>query len=216
MALTGSDLLDRLGKQPRQQRVALYVLLAILLVVGFYFLLWSPKGDELAALDAEQVSLRNQLAEVEKRAANKASFEAELASLTADLKQALKELPNDREIPGLLKSISTLGRNVGLDVPKFQPEPEVVREYVAEVPVSITVTGSYHEVAMFFDRLSKMNRIVYVRNIEMSNPIDKAGKVLLTVSGRAVTFRFMSEDEISAAKDAKSKGRKGGGGGGDE
>lgn len=213
MALTGSDLLDRLGKQPRQQRVALYVLLAAMLVVGFYFLLWSPRGDELAALEAERGNLLTQMAEVEKRAANKAAFEAELASLTADLKQALKELPNDREIPGLLKSISTLGRNVGLDVKKFQPEPERTRDYVAEVPVSIVVEGSYHEVAMFFDRLSKMNRIVYVQNIEMTNPVDKAGKVLLSVSGRAVTFRFLSDDEIAAAADAKSKGRKGGGGG---
>lgn len=212
MALTGSDVLDRLAKQPRQQRVALYVLFAILLVVGFYFLMWSPLGDELESLENNQRNLRNQLAEVEKRASNKAAFEAELASLTADLKQALKELPNDREIPGLLKSISTLGRNVGLDVPRFQPEPERLREYVAEVPVSITVTGSYHEVAMFFDRLSKMNRIVYVQNIEMSNPLDKAGKVMLTVSGKAVTFRFLSDEEIAAAAESR-KGRREGGGG---
>lgn len=201
--MKGSDILDRLAKLPRQQRLMLFGLLYVLLVVVFFFSLYSPKQDERDSLLTEQKNLKSQLAQVEARAANKAQLEAELQELTADLKQAVKELPNDREIPGLLKGISTLGRNVGLEVKKFQPLPEVTQEYIAEVPVALEVEGSYHEVAMFFDRLSKMNRIVYVRDVEMLNPVDRGGKVILTVKGRAVTFRFLSDAEIVAAKNAR-------------
>lgn len=201
--MKGSDILDRLAKLPRQQRLMLFGLLYVLLVVVFFFMLYSPKQDERDSLLNEQKNLKTQLAQVEARAANKAQLEAELQELTADLKQAVKELPNDREIPGLLKGISTLGRNVGLEVKKFQPLPEETQEYIAEVPVALEVEGSYHEVAMFFDRLSKMNRIVYVRDVEMLNPVDRGGKVILTVKGRAVTFRFLSEAEIQAAKAAR-------------
>lgn len=211
------DLLDRLSKLPRPQRLVAYALLGVLILVGWWFVLLSPTLDQIDVLEKSRVDLTKQLREVEDRAKNLASLEAELETLKADLKQALKELPQDREIPGLLKGISTLGRNVGLEVKKFQPLPERVREYVAEVPVSLEVEGAYHEVAMFFDRLAKMNRIVYVQDINMTKPTDRGGKVVLTVTGQAVTFRFLSDDEIKAAKAAKDgKGRKGKGKGGEE
>ena len=206
-----SDLLDRLGKLPRPQRLALYALLGVAIVALFWFLLYSPQVDDLDRLDREIVDLKSQLTQVEARAKNKEKLEGELETLKADLKQALKELPNDREIPGLLKGISTLGRNVGLEVKKFTPLPEVPRDYIAEVPVQLEVEGSYHEIAMFFDRLSKMNRIVYVRDILMPKPVDRGGKVVLTVSGRAVTFRFLTEEEIAAAQKAREGGKRRGG-----
>lgn len=209
--MKASDLLDRLSKLPRPQRLVIYALLGVLLLVGWWFSLMSGSLDELDRLEKERGNLSAQLAQVEARAKNLASLEGELETLKADLKQALKELPNDREIPGLLKGISTLGRNVGLEVRKFQPMPERKREYVAEVPVAIEVEGSYHEVAMFFDRLAKMNRIVYIQNITMGTPQDRGGKVVLKVSGQTVTFRFLSEEELAAAKKAKEgKGKKGG------
>lgn len=208
-----NDLLERLSKLPRPQRLVAYALLGVLILVIWWFTLLSPTLDQIDSLEAARVDLEKQLAEVEDRAKNLASLEAELETLKADLKQAKKELPEDREIPGLLKGISTLGRNVGLEVKKFQPMPERPRDYVAEVPVAIEVEGAYHEVAMFFDRLAKMNRIVYVQNITMQNPTDRGGKVVLSVTGQAVTFRFLSDDEIQSAKAAKAgKGRKGKGG----
>lgn len=203
-----SDLLERLARLPRPQRLIAYALLGVLLIVGWWFSLMSPSMDELDSLASEHNDLTAQLAQIEDRAKNLAALEGELEVLKADLKQALKELPNDREIPGLLKGISTLGRNVGLEVPRFQPMPERKREYVAEVPVQLEVDGSYHEVAMFFDRLAKMNRIVYVQDISMGTPVDRGGKVVLKVTGQAVTFRFLSDDEIAAAKKAK-EGKKG-------
>ena len=200
--------IDRLSKVARTQRWLVYGILYTLLIVLYVFVLYMPESATKTELKNEQQELLTQRAQVEDRVKNKKLYEMELQQLMADLKLALKELPEDREIPGLLKSISSLGKKVGLEVRRFQPLSENVREYVAEVPVALEVQGSYHEVAMFFDRLSKMNRIVYIEDIEMGKPEERGGKVYLTVSGNAVTFRFLSDEEIQRIKDTKeSKGK---------
>jgi hypothetical protein len=138
-----------------------------------------------------------------------AAFEAELEVLAARLKQALKELPNDREIPGLLSDIDGLARKSGLEVRKFQPMPEVMHEYYAEVPVQIIMDGSYHEFGIFFDRVSKMGRIVSEKDIEIGNPVDNGTETDLTVSGKTVTYRFLTDEEVAKAKaEAEGKNRR--------
>ncbi len=200
-------IIDRLSKIPRNQRLGIYTVLYVLLLVLYVSLLYLPLSSEKSDLGAQKNNLIAERAKIEDRVKNKKIYEMGLQQLMADLKLALKELPEDREIPGLLKGISSLGKKVGLEVRRFQPLPENMREYVAEVPVSLEVQGSYHEVAMFFDRLSKMNRIVYVSNIEMSDPEERGGKVYLTVTGNAVTFRFLTDEEIQANQNAQERGK---------
>jgi len=208
----GTKIFDRLARIPRAQRLLLFGVFYVILAVAYWALLYLPESSELGDLGREQAALIEQLRQVNERAKNKDKFEAEVNALMYDLQQALKELPNDREIPGLLKGISNLGKKVGLEVRKFQPLPEQRREFVAEVPVALEVDGSYHEVAMFFDRLSKMNRIVYVQDIEMGDPQERGGKIYLRVSGNAVTFRFLTDDEIKdTAKEKQGKHPKRGG-----
>ena len=93
---------------------------------------------------------------------------------------------------------------------KFQPLPEKVDEYYAEVPVALEVVGTFHEVAMFFDRLSKLGRIVSVHGVNIKEPEERGGRVELNVTGSAVTYRFLSQEEI-AAKNAAAppRGRRG-------
>jgi type IV pilus assembly protein PilO len=203
-----SAILDRLSRMQRAQRIAIYGVLLVLLAVGFWALAYLPQSSTLGELKKQQQQLMTQKAQVEVTIQNRKQFEIELEQLNQDLVQALKELPDDREIPGLLKGISTLGKKVGLEVRKFTPLPENEREYVAEVPVELEVRGSYHEVAMFFDRLSKMNRIVYVQDIEMGASQERGGKVYLTVEGKAVTFRFLTDAERAKKQKAGGKGGK--------
>jgi len=202
-----SPLIERLAKLPRGQRFVLFGLVYVLVALIFAFTMYFPASTDLDDLTSNRKNLENQKRLVQKRVSDKEGFDQRLEELTKNLKNALKELPNTREIPGLLKGISTLGRKVGLEIRHFTPLPEEKREYVAAVPVELEVEGSYHEVAMFFDNLSKMNRIVYVQDIEMGSPVERGGKVSLTVSGRAVTFRFLTDEEIKKGK--KGKGRKG-------
>ncbi len=207
-----SQLLDRLGKLPRSQRVIVYGLSYLVLVIALFFALIGPTYQSISSATRTRQELTKKRDDVQARAQNKGKFEDELEQLQADLKQALKELPNDREIPGLLSEIDALARKSGLEVRKFQPLPEAKHEYYADVPVQVAMEGSYHEVAIFFDRVGKMGRIVSVEDIEMSNPKEAGTETSLTIEGKVVTYRFLTEAEIESgakAKDAKKK--KGGG-----
>jgi type IV pilus assembly protein PilO len=205
-------MLERFAKLPRSQRLLIalgsYVLVALLVYVGLV-------SSTLSGIESEtkrKTDLTAKRDEVKARADNRAAFEAELDTLGAQLKQALTELPNDREIPGLLSEIDSLARTSGLEVRRFQPLPEVSHEYFADVPVQIVMDGSYHEVAIFFDRVSKMNRIVAIEDIQLSDPKEIGMETSLTISGKVVTFRFLSEEEVKAAADAKKQTAKKGGG----
>ena len=214
--MNATRILEQLGRLPRSQRLLLFFLIYGLIAAGYFGLLYMPASGRIAELETQEQGLLQQKAQLEQRLRDKERFEAELETLMVDLKEALKELPNDREIPGLLKGISGMGKKVGLEVVKFQPLPERLQEYVAEVPVALELTGNYHEVALFFERLSKMNRIVYVQDIEIKEPKDAGGEVRLKVSGNAVTFRFLSEAEIAQVAGQKKGKAKPAGGGGEE
>lgn len=208
--MNANRILEQLGRLPRSQRLLLFFLVYALMIAAYVFVLYVPAQTQISDYRAEEAALVQQKAQLEQRLRDKERYEAELQQLMGELKEALKELPNDREIPGLLKGISSMGKKVGLEVRKFQPLPENKLDYVAEVPVALEVAGSYHEVALFFERLAKMNRIVYVQDVEMKDPQETGGEVRLKVTGNAVTFRFLSEEEIQQNKGRKGKRGKGG------
>ena len=200
------ELLERMSKLPRLQRLGIIALAYLVLAAGFWFLLYSPKQQAISVLQNQNQELLGKKAVVEKRAQDKEAFERELEDLTLQLRQALRQLPDDREIPDLLSRISTIARRIGLEIHRFLPKNEVRHEYHAEVPVELELRGSFHEVAMFFDRLSKLSRIVYVQDITMEEPSETSGKVIVTVTGRLTTFRFLSEGERGdAPKDGNTR-----------
>ena len=209
-----NQLLERFQKLPRSQRWLIAGVLYVAIVAVAYLLLMAPNLELITAANEQHGQLTEQRNKVKARAENRAAFEQELEVLAAKLKQALKALPNDREIPGLLSEIDGLARKSGLEVRKFQPLPEVIHEYYAEVPVQIIMSGTYHEFGIFFDRVSKMSRIVSEKDIEMGTPVESQTETQLTVSGKTVTYRFLSDAEIQ--KNQERKGDKKAGGGGDE
>ena len=200
------ELLERMGKLPRTQRLGIIVLIYLAFGAIFWFLLYSPKQRTIQVLESQRTELEAKKAVVERRAKDKEAFERELEDLTLQLRQALRQLPDDREIPDLLSRISTIARRIGLEIQRFLPEDERIHEYHAEVPVQLELRGSYHEVAMFFDRLSKLSRIVYVQDITMETPTEASGKVIVSVTGRLTTFRFLAEGERGASAAPKDGG----------
>ena len=200
------ELLEKMGKLPRSQRLGIIVMAYLALGAAFWFLLYSPKQKTISVLESQRTELQSKKSVVESRAQNKEAFERELEELTLQLRQALRQLPDDREIPDLLSRISTIARRIGLEIHRFLPESEIIHEYHAEVPVELELRGSFHEVAMFFDRLSKLSRIVYVQDITMAQPTESSGKVVVQVNGRLTTFRFLSEGERGAAPPTEAAG----------
>ena len=196
---------ESLKKLPLKQKA--YILVGVLgLIAGLYwYLLYSPKSAELKELNAKFDKLQIELNESKTIAADLPRFKAEVARLNDELSKALLELPDKKEIPSLLTDISKRGVESGLEFMRFKPLNEVPAGFYAKVPVEISVKGTYHEVATFFDKVSKLSRIVNITDINMSGAKEEGGRVVLSTSCLATTYRFV---ETEAAKIGGAKGEK--------
>lgn len=178
-------------RRPLYQRLLALLVLMGLFVVGFYFLLYEAQLEQLDALDKELSTLNAKLAENQRIAANLPKFKAEYEKLQAQLDEALTELPDKKELPTLLRNIGTLASDQGLDVLSFKPGAEVNKGFYAEVPVDLSLRGSYHDLALFFDAVGKLPRIVNIDNLKIGQPKIEDDRTSLAVSCRATTFRFV-------------------------
>jgi type IV pilus assembly protein PilO len=200
--------LDDLSKIPSKQKVLLAVLFSALVVVGYYYLYYKEASRQITGLETQLTSLRAKIKEQEVIAGNLQSFQAEVQRLEGQLSLLLEQLPNSAEIPSLLKNVSDLGKEAGLDILKFAPSGEVKKEFYAEIPVSITVRGDYHSFVEFADKVSHYPRIVNLSNISFSSP-KAAGEnlVLSTINCKATTFRFLEQPPPGQAAAAGSGGK---------
>ncbi len=177
---------------PLAPRVKLGIAAAIALLplVIFYFAFYQPNSTKIDNLEVKKTTLDKEVKEVEAKAANLAKFEKELDEATAIFQESSALLPKEKEIPKLLKDISALGRNAGLEFLTFKPLADVPKDFYAEIPVTINVRGPYHNMGFFFDQVSKLERIVSVSNVKMSSPKKEGGEMLLNSDCMLVTYRF--------------------------
>lgn len=185
----------------------LIILAGILTLIGvvFYFNFYAPKMRELRDLEARLEDAKRRLEESRKVTVKLARFKKEVALLNESLKEVLKKLPNEKEIPGLLTSISTAGKESGLEFLLFKPGPEVKKGFYAEVPVNIEALGSYHSLAIFFDRITRLPRIVNVKGLKIGGPKEKDGQILLKASFLVTTYRFLPQEEKGEKKGRKKR-----------
>lgn len=192
--------IEKLLKLPTKEKVALLILVMLVLGAAMFYGLLRPRMQEMEALKQKQEELQRQIQESQSIANNLPRFKAEYEQLKKDLDNALTELPNQKEIPSLLTSISNLGKQAGLDFLLFRPKPEVPKDFYAEVPVDIAVSGTFHEVAQFFISVGKLPRIVNINNVNVSEIKDTGGRTTLKVNCLATTFRFLDAKEKTDAK----------------
>ncbi|HBA89987.1 MAG TPA: pilus assembly protein PilO [Geobacter sp.] len=195
--------IEKLFKLPTKHKVALLVL--VLAVEGgiMFSTLHRPKIKELQGLRVRHEELQKQIDESTRIANNLPRFKAEYEQLKKDLDNALTELPNQKEIPTLLTSISSLGKGAGLDFLLFRPKPEVPKDFYAEVPVDIAVSGTFYNVADFFIAVGKLPRIVNINNVNVADIKNIGGRTSLKVNCLATTFRFRDQKEIKDEKKPK-------------
>ncbi len=203
-----NDLMEKFIKLPSSQKLAIVVVLYVAIVGAFWYFLYTPKAEELNQLTVASRKLKDERRKTQSIADNLEKFKQEVEALNEDLNRAVKELPNNREITQLLKRISRIGKKIGLEFLLFQPLPEVPEGFYAQVPVKIEVSGSYHEIAMFFDRIGKLSRIVNVNNIQMGSPTERGGKIILKTSGRITTYRFIDKAEQEKMNKGKKRRKK--------
>jgi type IV pilus assembly protein PilO len=192
--------LDKINKMSNKQKIGLLVVLFILICAASYFSLIQPKYNELKSLDARLTELQNQIENDRKIAANLPALQREFDKLNNDLQAALTELPNEKEIPTLLTSITDEGKKAGLDFLVFRPKPEEPKEFYAAVPVDITVSGSYHSVGNFFAAVGSLPRIVNISNVVFSDIKSAGDMTSLKVTCLATTFRFLDKKEPGKLK----------------
>lgn len=199
--------LGDLSNVPPRQKILLAVLFCALVVSGYYYLYYREASQRIGAKETQLAGLQAKIREQQAIAGNLRSFQEEVERLEAQLSLLLEQLPNSAEIPSLLKSVSDLGKEAGLDFLRFAPSGEIRKDFFAEIPVSISVNGDYHSFALFSDRVARYPRIVNLSNITFSSPKPAGDNlVLVTVNCTATTYRFL--DQQAAAPGAGDQGKK--------
>ena len=170
------------------QRILIFASVFVLIVVIFVFLLYKPKLADIKKLKKELSGLEKKLVVAKKNAANLEKFQKMMEEAEVEFQKAMKALPEKEEIPSLLTSISRSGQDVGLEFLLFEPKGEVRKEFYAEIPVAMQVVGGYHDLAMFFDKVARLSRIVNIKNISMG----RIGNTQdLNTTCTAVTYKFV-------------------------
>jgi type IV pilus assembly protein PilO len=189
------DFLQSILERPLSQRIGILVAVIGAVSFGFWSLFYSPKLTENAELSEKLESLEVSVANEQRLAMNLEKFRKEVKDLDVKLKFVLQELPDSKEIPELLTQISNLARDAGLEEGLFKTKPELYREFYAEVPIEISVLGTFHQVATFFDEVGNAPRIVNISQIDMREPKIKDSEVRVKVGCVATTFRYLDESE---------------------
>ena len=200
--------LDKFAKLPRAYRMATIPLIVILVFGGYGYFFYRPAAAKRAVVEAQERDLERKVSEVRAIVSNLSAFENEIAELEKRLKQALRQLPDSKELPGLLTDVTSLGKDAGLEFKAFRPKDEIARDFYAEVPIEIEFSGDYHDIARFFDKVSKLPRIVNVSQLNMEIADQKSDSTRLKVKGEATTFRFIEHPTTPAATAPGAAGAK--------
>lgn len=187
--------------------VILFGLFSALLAAawGFGALGWSVQLEELRAKQEEETKHKDDWLSKKKQAVNLDEYRRQLAEIDRSFGALLKQLPNKAEMGDMLVDINKAAQARGLLVELFKPGGEGAREFYAEVPITLNLTGSYHDIGAFTGDLAKLPRIVTLNDISLTaNP-----NATLALKTTAKTFRYLDEEELANRKKAQQATRKG-------
>ncbi|MFZ1987165.1 MAG: type 4a pilus biogenesis protein PilO [Desulfatitalea sp.] len=186
-----APLLAKIEELTKPQRIGIFVaVLVVILGLSIYLLFW-PKHEQIGSLETQLAAVQKELDTAKKNAAELNDWRNKMKKKEAEYKQVMRALPEKEEIPSLLAGISQAGKDAGLEFLLFQPKPEAPKDFYAEIPVDINVSGTYHQVAVFFDKVANLPRIVNVRDVKMAPQSQKGETNALTTSCQAVTYKFI-------------------------
>ncbi|MDO8958167.1 MAG: type 4a pilus biogenesis protein PilO [Rhodocyclaceae bacterium] len=197
------------GAWPLGPRIVILVGMFMGLLAAAAWFGWNAQNEELEQKVQEETKLKDEWLNKKKQAINLDEHKNQLAEIERSFGALLKQLPNAAEMESLLIDINQSGLGRGLQFELFKPGTEVSKDFYAELPITLNVTGNYHDFGAFAGDIAKLSRIVTLNDINV-NPAGKAGETLLLVA-TAKTFRYLDEAEVAAQKKAekdKAKGAK--------
>jgi len=196
------------GRWPLPIRAGVVALTFVVLSIALtWFIVWSDQRPELQRHQDEEQKLRSEFVTKHSKAVNLDVYKQQLKDIERSFGALLRQLPGKTEVPNLLVDISQTGLSAGLQEKLFQPQPEQRKDFYAEQPIKIRLSGSYHQFGEFVSGIAALPRIVTLHDIdikpETNNSYDQ-----LTLELTAKTYRYLDEDELAQAS---SKGKRGGG-----
>ena len=183
-----------IGRWPLVFRAAVIVLVFIAVTfAGIWFTIVKDKAPILERAEAEEQELRVTFENKQRKAANYDAYKAQLAQIEQSFGTMLRQLPGETEIPSLIVDISQTGLAAGLQEKLFQPQPEIPRDFYAEKPITISLSGGYHEIANFVSGVAALPRIVTLHDIDIT-PESAEDYDNLTLRVTAKTYRYLEEE----------------------
>jgi type IV pilus assembly protein PilO len=189
------------GAWPVIPRVAVLLgLLVAILLAGWWFV-WNDQLDELAAREKDESKLKEEFLAKKTQAVNLELYTQQLNEIDRSFGALLKQLPNKAEVESLLIEINQSGMGRGLQFELFKPGQEISKDFYAELPINVRLTGSYHDFGAFAGDIGRLSRIVTLNNISIStNPQAKDGSLVMDAVTK--TFRYLYDEELAAKKKA--------------
>ncbi|HEY3809352.1 MAG TPA: type 4a pilus biogenesis protein PilO [Steroidobacteraceae bacterium] len=197
------------GRWPFAIRALMTLICFVVVSVALiYFFVWSDRMPDLQQREDKEQALRSEFKTKHAKAANLGVYKQQLADIEKSFGALLRQLPSKTEVPNLLVDISQTGLAAALQEKLFQPGAEVKKDFYAELPIKITLTGSYHDFGAFVSGIAALPRIVTLHDIQIT-PLDKSSgggnydNLQLDVTAK--TYRYLDDDEIAAAENEKRK-----------
>lgn len=185
---------NNLGVWPLPAKIITCVLLFVAMLAGGYFVYLQEMQGQLEQTQAEEVTLKEQYSGKAFQAANLEAYKAQMKEMEESFGALLRQLPTDTEVPGLLEDITRTGLGSGLEFTEIKLLPEVAQQFYIELPIQISVNGSYHDLATFISGVSSLPRIVTLHDFEIKPLVkdkDKeAGSSMLAMTVVAKTYRY--------------------------
>ena len=193
------------GLWPLAPRVVILLCGFLLLIAAAWWFGWSNQLKELEEQKVQELSLRDDWLSKKNQSVNLEEYRRQLAEIDRSFGALLKQLPNRSEMGDLLVDINKAAQGRGLAVELFKPGSEAVKDFYAEVPITLNLAGGYHDIGAFTGDIAKLPRIVTLNDISLSSG---AKDGLLALKTTVKTFRYLDDEELSAKKKAQKGARK--------
>ena len=192
---------DNIGSWPVLPRLAVWVMVIVVCAVAGYFLLWSQQSEELDRLRAEELTLKDQYRAKLQQAVNLDELRRQKELVGQYVLTLEKQLPSKAEMDALLSDINQAGIGRGLQFELFRPGQTSLKDYYAELPISVRVSGRYHDLGAFAGDIANLPRIVTLNNLNVTALRDG----VLAMDATAKTYRYLDEEELAAQRKAKQQ-----------
>lgn len=200
---------NNIGGWPREAKIGLYVLVAVLITGLAWWLFVRDQRETLRGLESTETELRSEFEKKQGRASNLEPLKQQLAHMEQQLQQMLRQLPSKTEMPDLITDISQTAIATGISNELFQPGPEVPMEFYAEKPIALRMVGSYHQFGGFVSGVASLPRVVIMTMHDISlkprgnSDAGIRANAPLELAGTVKTYRYLDEDEVAAMQEGE-------------